>query len=73
MVFQKMFLLLKFSNPPAPEAFQQYLVLNLSKKLFMSNVNISQMHPTGLLSFLYDIFLSHSVHFATTTIDMESI
>jgi hypothetical protein len=39
----------------------------------MPNVNMSQMHPTGLLSFLYDIFLSHPEHFATITIYMESI
>ncbi len=34
----------------------------------MSNVNMSQLHPTGLLSLLYDIFLSHSEYFAATTI-----
>jgi hypothetical protein len=34
----------------------------------MSNVNMSQLHPTGPLSLLYDIFLSHSEYFAATTI-----
>ena len=48
-------------------------VFNLSKKLLMSNVNMSQLRPTGLLSLSYDIFLSHSEYFAATTIYMESI
>jgi len=46
---------------------------NLSKKLFMPNVNIPHLCPNGTLSFLYGIFLSHPEHFATITIQMESV
>jgi hypothetical protein len=49
------------------------LIQNLSKNLFMLNVNISPLCPNVFLSFLYGIFLSHSEHFATITIYLASI